>query len=113
MSQLWNVNKMNNAIRLQNANWEAHKKISCQGEVEGQGIDTIIWGKDQLLNPEEWEYALRKYSSFVIQGKMAELNLNDINYFKGQAITNPNAGNKTSLHEHLHIYYLFQLSKPV
>jgi hypothetical protein len=24
MSQLWNVNKMNNAIRLQNANWKAH-----------------------------------------------------------------------------------------
>jgi hypothetical protein len=24
MSQLWNVNKINNAIRLENANWEAH-----------------------------------------------------------------------------------------
>jgi hypothetical protein len=24
MSQLWNVNKMNNKIRLQNTNWEAH-----------------------------------------------------------------------------------------
>jgi hypothetical protein len=23
MSQLWNVNKMNNSIKLQNANWEA------------------------------------------------------------------------------------------
>jgi hypothetical protein len=47
------------------------------------GIDTIIWSKDQFMNLEEWELALRKYSSFVIQGKMVELNPNDINYFKG------------------------------
>jgi hypothetical protein len=45
------------------------------------------------MNPEEWEYALRKYSTFVIQGKMAELNPNDINYFKGQIVTNPNTKN--------------------
>jgi hypothetical protein len=122
MSQLWNVNKMNNAIRLQNVNWkakwntkqrcdafikkkkdaedkarkdladrekalwdrwEAHKKISYQGVVEGYCIDIIIWGKDFGMNSEEWEYVLRKYSTFVIQGKMAELDPNDINYFKG------------------------------
>jgi hypothetical protein len=58
--------------------------------VDGHGIETIIWGKDQFMNPEEWEYALRKYSSFVIQGKISELNQIDINYFKGQTITNHN-----------------------
>jgi hypothetical protein len=51
------------------------------------------------MNPEEWELTLRKYSTFVIQDKMAELNPNDINYFKGQTITDPNTGNKTSLHD--------------
>jgi hypothetical protein len=40
-------------------------------------------GKDRDMNPEEWGYALRKYSCFVIQGRIAELNANDINYFKG------------------------------
>jgi hypothetical protein len=40
--------------------WDAQKKISYQGEVDGHGIDTIIWGEDQFMNPEEWEYALRK-----------------------------------------------------
>jgi hypothetical protein len=30
---------------------------------------------------------------------MAELNPNDINYFKVQTTTNPNTGNKTSLHD--------------
>jgi hypothetical protein len=54
--------------------------------------------KDQFMNPEEWEHSLRKYSSLVLQGKMAELNPNDINYFKGQTITDPNSGNKTTLH---------------
>jgi hypothetical protein len=115
ISQLWNVNKMNNAIRLQNVNWEAewntkqrwdaiikkkkdtenkarkdladrektvaecweaHKKISYKGEVDGHGIDTII-----------------------CLTEMAELNPNDINYFKGQTITDLNTGNKISLHD--------------
>jgi hypothetical protein len=30
---------------------------------------------------------------------MPELNPNDINYFKGQTITDPNTGNKSSLHD--------------
>jgi hypothetical protein len=30
---------------------------------------------------------------------MAELNPNDINYIKAQSITDPNTGNKTSLHD--------------
>jgi hypothetical protein len=30
---------------------------------------------------------------------MAELNPNDINYFKGQTVTNPNTGNRTRLHD--------------
>jgi hypothetical protein len=51
------------------------------------------------MNPTEWAYALRKYTSFVIQRKVTELNPNDINYFKGQTMTNPNTGNKTSLHD--------------
>jgi hypothetical protein len=50
--------------------WELHEKISYKREVDGHGIKTIMWGKDQLLNPEEWEYSLRK---------MAELNPNDFN----------------------------------
>jgi hypothetical protein len=122
MSKLWNVNKMNNAIRLENANneayrntkhrcdalmqkkkdaedkakkdladkekacwdrWKPHKKISYRGKVDGHCIDTIIWGRDQFMNPEEWEHTLRKYSSFVIQGKITKLNPNNINYFKG------------------------------
>jgi hypothetical protein len=58
-----------------------------------------ICGKDQFINLEKWEHVLRKYSSFVIQGKMAEYNPNDINYFKGQTITDPNTGNKTSLYD--------------
>jgi hypothetical protein len=74
------------------------KKIFL-GEVDGHGIDSIIWGKDQLLNPEEWGYALRKYSSLVLDGRMAELNPNDINYFKGQTITDPNTKNKTNPHD--------------
>jgi hypothetical protein len=65
-------------------------KKSYLGEIEEHGIDTIVWGKDQGMNSEEWAYALKKYSSFFIQGRMAELNPNDINYFKGQTITDPN-----------------------
>jgi hypothetical protein len=30
---------------------------------------------------------------------MAKINPNDINYFKGQTITDPNTGNKISLHD--------------
>jgi hypothetical protein len=30
---------------------------------------------------------------------VAEINLNDINYFKGQTMTTLNTGNKTSFHE--------------
>jgi hypothetical protein len=30
---------------------------------------------------------------------MVELSPNDIKYFKGQSITDPNTGNKTSLHD--------------
>jgi hypothetical protein len=80
------------------AHWEAHLKKLYLGEVEGDGIDIIIWDQDGDMNPEEWAYVLRKYSSFVIQGRMAELNPNDINYFKGRTITDPNTGNKISLH---------------
>jgi hypothetical protein len=56
-------------------------------------------GKDQFINPEEWEGALRKYSSFILQDKMAEINPNDINYFKGQTITDPNIRNGRSIHD--------------
>jgi hypothetical protein len=56
-------------------------------------------GKNQFMNVEKWELALRKYSNFVIEGKMVEVNPNDINYFKNQTITNANTGKKTSLHD--------------
>jgi hypothetical protein len=78
---------------------EEHKKISYKREVDGHGIEIIIWDKDQFMNAKEWEYALRKYSTFIIQGKMGEHNLNDINYFKDQTITDFNSGNKTGLHD--------------
>jgi hypothetical protein len=51
------------------------------------------------MNFEEWAYALSIYSTFVIQDETAEHNPNDINYFKGQTITDLNTGNKTSLHD--------------
>jgi hypothetical protein len=50
------------------------------------------------MSAEEWAFALRKYSSLVLQGRMAEMNPNDINYFKCQTIIDPN-GNKLSLHD--------------
>jgi hypothetical protein len=50
------------------------------------------------MNTEEWGNALRKYSSLVLDGRMAEMNPNDINYFKGQTIIDPN-GNKQTLHD--------------
>jgi hypothetical protein len=50
------------------------------------------------MSAEEWAFALRKYSSLVLQGRMAEMNPNDINYFKGQTIIDPN-GNKQTLHD--------------
>jgi hypothetical protein len=137
ISQLWNINKINNKIRLENANSEAHwnnvrrwnelmkkeqdavdkykkdfaekekaseerakacLKKSFNGEVDGHGIETIIWGKGGDMNPEEWAFALRKYSSLVVDGRMAEMNPNDINYFKGQTVIDPN-GNKLTLHD--------------
>jgi hypothetical protein len=78
---------------------EEYLKKSYKGEVDGHGIEIIASGKSGEMNPEEWEYALRKYSSFVIQCRMAELNPNDIYYFKWQTITDPNTENKTSLHD--------------
>jgi hypothetical protein len=65
--------------------------------VDGHDIETIVWGKGDM-SAEEWALALRKYSSLVLQGRMAELNPNDINYFKGQTIIDPH-GNKQTLHE--------------
>jgi hypothetical protein len=41
----------------------------------------------------------KKIFKFRTLGKMAEVNTNDINYFKCQTVTNPNTGNKTSLHD--------------
>jgi hypothetical protein len=58
-----------------------HKKILYQGQADGHGVETIIWCKDQFI--KEWELALTKYSTFVLQSKMAEINRNDINYYKG------------------------------
>jgi hypothetical protein len=55
-------------------------------------------GKAGYMNPEEWAYALRKYSGLVQQGRIAEINPNDINYFKGQTIIDPNE-NKLTLHD--------------
>jgi hypothetical protein len=61
-------------------------------------METIVWGKEGDMNAEEWGNALRKYSSLVLDGRMAEMNLNDISYFKGQTIIDPN-GNKLTLHD--------------
>jgi hypothetical protein len=80
------------------ARQEAYLKKSFQGEVDGHCIETIIWDKDQFMNFEEWANAFRKYSSLVLQGRMAELNPNDINFFKGQTIIDSN-GNKVILHD--------------
>jgi hypothetical protein len=45
---------------------KAYLKKSFNKEVDGHDIETIVWGKDFGMNPEEWVYTLRKYSSFVI-----------------------------------------------
>jgi hypothetical protein len=50
------------------------------------------------MSAEEWAFALRKYSSLELQGRMVEMNPNDIIYFKGQTIIDPN-GNILSLHD--------------
>jgi hypothetical protein len=57
------------------------------------------------MNCEEWAFALRKYSSLVLDGRMAELNPNDINYFKGQTIIDPNTGNKISLYDAFVVFF--------
>jgi hypothetical protein len=72
-------------------------KKSFNGEVDGHGIETIVWGKDGDMNAEEWGNALRKYSCLELDSRMAEMNRNDINYFKGQTIIDPNE-NKRTLH---------------
>jgi hypothetical protein len=79
---------------------EFNKKFfkSIDYELPSNNKNTLMFGKKNQTKDEKVS-ALQKYVTLTNQGKQREININDLNYIKGQTLENPFDGGKISLHD--------------